>query len=64
MFSPGVWGPIVGHVVVGEAPEKIGVAPRGAVGLSADVAERTWRAMIAAFIDQEIAEIRGRRRET
>ena len=30
------------------------------VGLSPEVAERTWRAMIAAFIDQEIAEIRGR----
>jgi isochorismate pyruvate lyase len=29
-------------------------------GLSPDVAERTWRAMIAAFIDQEIADIRGR----
>ena len=31
-----------------------------AAGLSPEVAERTWRAMIAAFIDQEIAEIRGR----
>ena len=31
-----------------------------AAGLSPEVAERTWRAMIAAFIDQEIADIRGR----
>jgi isochorismate pyruvate lyase len=31
-----------------------------AAGLSPEVAERTWRAMIAAFIDQEIAGIRGR----
>ncbi len=31
-----------------------------AAGLSPEVAEQTWRAMIAAFIDQEIAEIRRR----
>jgi isochorismate pyruvate lyase len=31
-----------------------------AAGLAPGVAERTWRAMIAAFIDQEIADIRSR----
>lgn len=30
-----------------------------AAGLAPDVAERTWRAMIAAFIDEEIKSIAG-----